>query len=111
MGDKVKIDEKSPDKQAINVSFPSTSNVTDLVHLKGLTELRTLELNDTNLTDKGLEHLKELPKLSMLYLNDTKVTVESLLLSKILVNLVSQQSRMNRLSIMESSLCRAHSFV
>ena len=47
--------------------------VTDarLIHLKGLTNLETLELGDTKITDAGLVNLKGLTKLKMLNLGNT----------------------------------------
>ena len=46
----------------------------DLVHLKGLTKLKTLHLSYTQITDAGLVHLKGLTNLASLYLGHTKVT-------------------------------------
>ena len=50
--------------------------VTDarLIHLKGLTNLETLELGDTKITDAGLVHLKGLTNLQELSLHYTQVT-------------------------------------
>jgi hypothetical protein len=50
--------------------------VTDagLEHLKGLTQLQTLLLDNTAVTDAGLEHLKGLTQLKSLHLGGTKVT-------------------------------------
>jgi hypothetical protein len=45
-----------------------------LEHLKGLSQLRWLDLPGTQVTDSGLEHLKGLKQLQILSLNDTKVT-------------------------------------
>ena len=45
-----------------------------LFHLKGLTKLDQLILDDTKVTDAGLAHLKELTKLRYLSLSNTKVT-------------------------------------
>jgi hypothetical protein len=52
------------------------SDVTDagLRHLKGLTKLVRLSLDDTQVTDAGLVHLKNLTGLDHLSLNDTQVT-------------------------------------
>ena len=41
-----------------------------LEHLKGLTQLRVLNLANTKVTDAGLEHLKGLTQLRMLYLDE-----------------------------------------
>ena len=46
----------------------------DLEHLKGLTQLRTLNLHGTQVTDAGLERLKGLTQLQELYLDGTQVT-------------------------------------
>ena len=43
-----------------------------LVHLKGLTNLQSLDLDSTKVTDAGLEHLKGLTKLQSLSLSDTR---------------------------------------
>ena len=45
-------------------------------HLKGLTQLATLDLRYTQVTDASLNHLKELTQLQTLYLGGTKVTDE-----------------------------------
>ena len=52
------------------------TQVTDagLEHLKGLTQLQSLDLGQTQVTDAGLEHLKGLTQLQSLNLGDTKVT-------------------------------------
>ena len=54
----------------------SSTEITDegLMHLKGLTNLRGLDLWRTQITDAGLLHLKGLTKLQNLDLRDTKVT-------------------------------------
>ena len=45
-----------------------------LEHLKGLTQLQSLDLTDTKVTDAGLEHLKGLTQLQSLNLMETEVT-------------------------------------
>ena len=57
--------------------FLSFTEVTDaeLVHLKGLTNLKELELRDTQVTGEGFKHLKGLTNLEMLDLGLTQVTV------------------------------------
>ena len=44
------------------------------MHLKGLTNLKELRLNATQVTDAGLVHLKGLTKLEERYLSGTQVT-------------------------------------
>ena len=46
----------------------------DLAHLKGLTGLRRLNLNDAKVTDAGLEHLADMTALQTLVLSGTAVT-------------------------------------
>ena len=62
-------------KWITRVSLDDT-RVTDsgLEHLKGLSGLQYLYLDNTQVTDVGLEHLKELTRLRLLHLNDTQVT-------------------------------------
>lgn len=52
------------------------AQITDagLAHLKALTSLETLRLDNTQITDEGLEHLKGLTSLKYLNLQGTKVT-------------------------------------
>ena len=49
-----------------------------LAYLSGLTKLRFLTLNRSNLTDAGLKHLAALKGLRVLTINKTKVTAEGL---------------------------------
>jgi len=51
------------------------SPITDagLIHLKGLTGLRHLQLDGLSITDEGLDALKDLPALGGLYLSRTKI--------------------------------------
>ena len=44
------------------------------MHLKGLTKLEILRLNNTQITDSGLEHLKGVTNLKYLELTGTQVT-------------------------------------
>jgi hypothetical protein len=57
------------------------TSITDagLAHLKGLTNLYVLLLDDTRVTDAGLVHLKGLTKLSYLFLKGTQVSDAGLL--------------------------------
>ena len=98
LGGSVRVDLKKPGKPVIAVSFYRTntkvSKVTDagLVHLKGLTELQTLQLANTKVTDAGLVHLKGLTKLQKLELYNTKVTDAGLMHLNGLTNLKSWAS-------------------
>jgi len=76
LGGRVTLDEKSPSKPVIGVNLTCSLKVTDagLVHLKGLTTLRSLNLGNTKATDAGLEHLRGLADLHKLILWDTWVT-------------------------------------
>ena len=44
------------------------------MHLKGLTNLQSLNLHGTKITDAGLAHLKGMTSLESLTLSNTKVT-------------------------------------
>ena len=59
--------------QSLDLSITFVSDA-GLVHLKGLTKLQSLDLYDTKVTGSGLVHLKKLTKLQGLYLGKTKVT-------------------------------------
>ena len=75
LGDKVTVDEKSPDKPAIGVNLTKTEVMdAGLVHLERLTQLQWLDLGGTQVTDAGLKHLEGLTQLQWLGLLDTKVT-------------------------------------
>ncbi|MEO2031090.1 MAG: leucine-rich repeat domain-containing protein, partial [Planctomycetaceae bacterium] len=52
------------------------TQITDagLEHVRGLTSLETLALDNTQITDAGLEHLKGLTSLDWLYLHNTQIT-------------------------------------
>ena len=66
---------KNEQGEVVEVDLYGTQ-ITDagLVHLKGLTNLQTLNLDGTKITDAGLVHLKGLTSLETLSLNRTKVT-------------------------------------
>jgi Leucine-rich repeat (LRR) protein len=97
LGGKVTVNEKSPGKPVIEVNLMNVkvtdaglehlkgltqlrslnlagTNVVGLANLKGLTQLRSLDLSRTNISDVGLEHLKGMPQLQSLRLWQTKVT-------------------------------------
>ncbi len=59
LGAKIK---QNPEGEAVAVDLSDKQQVTDadLVHLKGLTNLRILYLGGTQITDAGLVHLKNL---------------------------------------------------
>ena len=60
----------------INTLFVNDTQITDngLEKLKGLSSLEFLALNGTQITDGGLEHLKELTRLHTLWLANTQIT-------------------------------------
>ncbi len=59
----------------------------ELVHLRGLANLQTLDLRRTNITDAGLVHLEELTTLQTLDLRRTKITDMGMVHLKGLTNL------------------------
>ena len=67
--------EKIPDAVVLQMANPDVTNET-LVYLKGMNNLRELDLNDTLVTDGGLKRLAELPKLQQLRLRNTSITDE-----------------------------------
>ena len=58
-----------------------------LVHLQGLTNLRSLVLDETKITGEGLVYLSGLPNLEVLWLEGTKITRRGLVYLKRLTNL------------------------
>ena len=88
LGGRVTIDTKSPEKPVTTVYLYDTQ-VTDseLVHLKGLMSLQTLDLRGTQVTDTGLAHLKGLTSLQTLFLSGTRVTDAGLVHLKDLTSL------------------------
>ena len=95
LGGKVTVDKSSPGEPVISVDLQNRPfigpRVTDagLVHLKGLTTLRTLNLSKAYITDAGLENLKGLSQLESLTLRGTQVTDTGLAVLKGLANLQS----------------------
>ena len=71
------------------LSLSGSENITDtgLVHLKDLTNLQNLGLEETQITDTGLVHLKGLTNLQYLNLEGTKITGAGLAHLKDLTNL------------------------
>ena len=72
LGGQVKVDNNKAVVEVRLVGFEVAD--AGLEHLKGLTNLKTLYLNSTNVTDAGLKHLKGLTTLQTLYLHRTQVT-------------------------------------
>ena len=85
-------DPKEPLKaELISIySLGSPRGITDagLKHLKGVTDLTTLDLLDTQVTDSGLKNLAGLKHLEWLILENTKVTGAGLVHLKGMTNLV-----------------------
>jgi len=74
LGGTVEFDEENPDKPVTAVKFIRRGDTNaELKYLKGLTELKTLDLNFSYVTDAGLKHLKGLTNLQTLYLSQTRV--------------------------------------
>jgi hypothetical protein len=57
----------------VNFNFSAVKDK-DLAHLKPLTKMQSLYLNDTKITDKGLANVKGLTQLIYLNLDNTKIT-------------------------------------
>ena len=68
-----------------------------LAHLKGLTNLENLDLNDTKITNDGLKHLSSLGNLQWLGVQDTRLTDEGLVHLR-------ENSRLSAVSHLDSSL-------
>jgi hypothetical protein len=50
-----------------------------LIHLAGLANVNTLDIQDAPITDKAIEHIKKMPALSSILIRGTKMTPEALL--------------------------------
>ena len=75
LGGTVEFDEENPDKPVTAVKFIRRGDTNaELKYLKGLTNLQTLDLNFSYVTDAGLKHLKGLTNLQTLYLSRTSIT-------------------------------------
>jgi len=75
-GDRAYLDDNTLGLTNLRGLDLTDSEVTDagLEHLKGLSGLSSLYLSGTQITDAGLEHLAELSSLEMLFLVDTQIT-------------------------------------
>jgi hypothetical protein len=75
LGGTTKLDESSEDGPVVGVVLSFTP-ITDagLKQLKGLPQLKSLQLRATSVTDAGIVHLKELKNLQEVILNGTLVT-------------------------------------
>jgi hypothetical protein len=67
--------QSKPRTVVLQMANPDVTDAT-LAYLKGMDELRELDLNDTQITDAGLPILAGLPKLQELRLRKTKITDE-----------------------------------
>ena len=67
--------DRNTEGEGVSVNLTKTQ-ITDagLVHLKGLTKLKGLDLDDTRVTDAGLVHLKGMTELTWLGLSETQIT-------------------------------------
>jgi hypothetical protein len=75
IGGEVTIDKDGPGKSVTGVRLTCCELTDDwLKRLEGLTNLRSLSLNGTNVTDAGLEHVKRISSLEDLSLYSTLVT-------------------------------------
>jgi internalin A len=76
LGGIVQRDNKLPGRAVVGVDFGGREGVgdKDLSLLKSLTDLTTLNLTITHITDAGLEELRELKKLTDLDLFGTSIT-------------------------------------
>jgi len=75
LGATIQRDDKAPGKPVSSVHFfQKAIKNDDLVHLKGVPDLKRLELIGTGVTDDGLAHIKGLTKLESLDLGYAKVT-------------------------------------
>lgn len=74
-GGRVEHQDMDPEKPVTAVNF-ATKPVgdSDLIPLGAFVHLEKLTLNNTQITDAGLEHLKSLVNLKKLYLVDTSIT-------------------------------------
>jgi hypothetical protein len=69
--------KKYPNARVLHMANPDVTDQT-LEHVRTLSELEDLDLNDTQVTDDGLKALTGLSKLKVLWLENTKVTDKGL---------------------------------
>lgn len=74
LGGTIKVDANSPNKPVTAVYFVGPITDADLVHLKGMTNLKVLGLSRTKVTGPGLEHLEGLNRLYWLVLSGTQIS-------------------------------------
>jgi hypothetical protein len=86
------------------VGFSTASNNASLEHLKGLTQLKKLDLQCSQITDAGLEHLTGLSRLETLDLYDTRITDTGLERLKGMANL--QTLSLGRTKVTDTGLER-----
>jgi hypothetical protein len=67
--------QSKPNTVVLQMANPDVTDST-LVYLKGMSQLRELDLSATQITDEGLAILAELPNLKELRLKGTKITDE-----------------------------------
>ena len=65
-------------RRELGLGPPNFFSDAELVHLKGLTKIRTLSINSEHVTGPGLVHLQDLTSLKSLDLKNTGITDQSL---------------------------------
>lgn len=79
LGGKVEVDNNRPDEPVVGVNLKHTKFAdASLEHLKGLTRLERLYLNETQVTDDGMIYIQGLTNIEVLDLHRTKVTDKAL---------------------------------
>jgi hypothetical protein len=93
----VTIDETRPGKPTVRIRFHSNVDKKltddDLIHLKVILHLQSLDMGSQRISDAGLEHLKGLTQLEELDLRWNKVTAEGV------VRLVKRLPKLRRLGL------------
>jgi endonuclease YncB( thermonuclease family) len=99
----VTFDENMPDKRVVGIRFrPNISQkVTDedLIHLKNLPHLRSLDVGSQKISDRGLEHLIGLTELEGLDVRWNKLTAPAV------VRVVKGMTRLQRLGLSGVPIC------